>query len=232
MEQGDYRQARPHLEEAHELFRELGDERMVGMVVVNLGTLAAREGRSDEAEALLHQALEYAEARVDRELAILCLSELAPLTLSSGDAERAARLTGAMETLREETGHAPSPDQQRLSEQTRSALASEPHVAFEGLLDAVPEQIVRALLPVLRELLSNVARHARANEIGVEVKASPDYVVLTVTDDGVGIGDAPGSGNGLRNMTDRATDLGGEFRIDARPGGGSAAVWRVPNGTR
>ena len=125
VEQGDYAQARPHLEEAHELFRELGDERMVGVVVVNLGTLAAREGRSDEAEALLHQALEYAEAQVDKELAIWCLSELPALTLSNGDAERAARLTGAMETLREETGHAPSPDQQRLSEQTRSALVSE-----------------------------------------------------------------------------------------------------------
>ena len=47
------------------------------------------------------------------------------LALSKGDAERAARLTGAIETLREETGHAPTPDQQRLSEQTRNALASE-----------------------------------------------------------------------------------------------------------
>ena len=125
VEQGDYLQARPLLEEAHELFRELGDERMAGVVVVNLGTLAVREGRSHEAEALLRQALEYAEAQVDRELAIWCLGELAALTLSNGDAERAARLTGAMETLREETGHAPSPDQQRLSEHTRSALASE-----------------------------------------------------------------------------------------------------------
>ena len=86
VEQGDYVQARPHLEEAHELFRELGDERMVGVVVVNLGTLAAREGRSDEAEALLHQVLEYAEAQVDKELAIWCLSELAALALSNGDA--------------------------------------------------------------------------------------------------------------------------------------------------
>ena len=67
----------------------------------------------------------YAEALVDKELAIWCLTELSALTLSKGDAERAARLTGAMETLREETGHAPTPDQQRLSEQTRSALVSE-----------------------------------------------------------------------------------------------------------
>ena len=125
VEQGDYVQGRPLLEEAHELFRELGDERMASVVVVNLGVLAARESRSDTAEALLREALEYAAAHVDKELAIWCLSELPALVLYKGDAERAARLTGAMETLREETGHAPLPDQQRLSEQTRSALVSE-----------------------------------------------------------------------------------------------------------
>jgi len=117
----------------------------------------------------------------------------------------------------------------RVLGEERSALASEPRIHFEGVLDAVPDRIVQALLPVLRELLSNVARHARARDLAVEVKATPDDVVLTVTDDGIGIGDAPVHGNGLRNMTDRAKELGGDFRIDARPDCGSGAVWRVPN---
>ena len=95
------------------------------VLVVNLGILAAREGRNDEAEALLRQSLECARALVDKELAIWCLRELPALAVSKGDAERAARLTGAMETLREETGHVPEPDEQRLNEQTRNALASE-----------------------------------------------------------------------------------------------------------
>jgi len=124
-DRGDYVQARARLEEALEIFRELGDERFITATLINLGILAAREGRNDEAEALLREGLEYAEALVDKELAIWCLTELSALTLSKGDAERAARLIGAMETLREETGHAPTPDLQRLSEQTRSALASE-----------------------------------------------------------------------------------------------------------
>jgi len=125
LEQGDYAQARARFEDALGLFRDLGDERKIVEGLVNLGYLAAREGRSDEAEALLRESLEYAEALVDKELAIWCLVELARLTLSKGDAERAARLTGAIETLCEETGHALLPDQQRLSEQTRSALVSE-----------------------------------------------------------------------------------------------------------
>ncbi len=124
-DQGDYVQARARLEEAHEIFRELGDERFITVSLVNLGFLAAREGRNDEAEGIMREGLVYAEALVDTELAIWCLTELSALTLSKGDAERAARLTGAMEALREETGHAPTPDLQRLSEQTRSALVSE-----------------------------------------------------------------------------------------------------------
>lgn len=118
----------------------------------------------------------------------------------------------------------------RVLGEERSALREEPHLHFEGLLDAVPERVVDSLLPVLRELLSNIARHARATEITVDVRASHDAVVLMVTDDGVGIGRSAASarGGGLRNMADRAVELGGEFRVAARNGGGTEAVWRVP----
>ena len=112
------------LEESLGLFRQLGDERKIAERVVELGIVASREGRSDEAETLLRESLEYAEALVDKELAIWCLGELAALDMSKGDAERAARLMGAIERLREETGHASNPDERRLGEQTRSALAS------------------------------------------------------------------------------------------------------------
>jgi predicted ATPase/class 3 adenylate cyclase/plasmid stability protein len=125
LEQGDYADAKALTKESLALFRQLGDERKIVETLVSLGIVAAREGRSNEAAALLHQALEYAKAHVDKELAIWCVDELAALTLSNGDAEQAARLTGAIETQRTETGHAPTPDQQRLNEQTRNALASE-----------------------------------------------------------------------------------------------------------
>jgi predicted ATPase/class 3 adenylate cyclase len=124
-EQGDYAQARALCEESLGLFRELGDERKIVESLVGLGVVASREGRRDEAEALLRESLEYAKTLVDKELAIWCLGELAELALSGGEAERAARLVGAIETLREETGHAPQPDERRVAERTRSALASE-----------------------------------------------------------------------------------------------------------
>jgi hypothetical protein len=47
------------------------------------------------------------------------------ILLSKGEAERAAKLMGAIDTLREETGHVAHPDERPLDEQRRSALASE-----------------------------------------------------------------------------------------------------------
>ena len=123
--QGDYWRARAHTEESLELFREVGDERKVVESIAALGTVASREGRRDDAEAFLREGLEYAGAMVDKELAIWCAGELAALAVDAGDAERAARLLGAIETLREETGHAAQPEERRIDEQTRSAVASE-----------------------------------------------------------------------------------------------------------
>ena len=124
-EQGDYAHAGTLQEESLRLFRELGDERKIAEGLVGLGQLASREGRRDEAASLLRESLEYAEALVDKEIAIWCLEELAPLALSGGEAERAATLLGAIETLREETGHAATPGERRLDEQTRIALGAE-----------------------------------------------------------------------------------------------------------
>ena len=124
-EQEDFAQARVRFEESLALFRQVGDERFVAGALYNLGSVAAREGRNDEAEALLHESLEGARVLLDKELVIWCLEELAALAVSRGDGERAAKLTGSIETLREETGHAPQPDERRLNEQTRTALASE-----------------------------------------------------------------------------------------------------------
>jgi tetratricopeptide (TPR) repeat protein len=141
LEQGDYAHARALTEESLGLFRQLGDERKIVERVVELGIVASREGRSDEAETLLRESLEYAHALVDKELAIWCLGELAALALSKGEAERAARLMGAIESLREETGLASFPDERRVGEQTRNALAS-----------ALGEEHLAAALAIGREM--------------------------------------------------------------------------------
>ena len=59
--------------------------------------------------------------------------------------------------------------------------------------------------------------------------AVADEVVLTITDDGVGYVDT-GRHSGLRNLTERAEELGGSFEIrQAGPNSGTVVVWRVPS---
>ncbi len=116
-----------------------------------------------------------------------------------------------------------------LAREAAGSLGFEPRVLFEGPVDAtVDERTAGELLATLREALSNVARHAGASRVDVEVEAG-DEVILRVRDDGRGVGDvSAGQGYGLRNMADRATNLGGGLEIAAGDGGGTLLEWRVP----
>jgi signal transduction histidine kinase len=107
------------------------------------------------------------------------------------------------------------------------SLGFAPAVRLEGLLDTVvSDEVGEQLLAVLHEALSNVARHAHARRVSVSVDVG-DHLVLLVVDDGVGIPPG-GRRSGLRNMAQRAQDLGGVFEARDRDGGGSVLEWRVP----
>ncbi|MCZ3387214.1 MAG: GAF domain-containing protein [Actinomycetia bacterium] len=110
------------------------------------------------------------------------------------------------------------------------ALGFTPRLRTEGPVDsAVNADLHAHLLAVVRELVSNVARHAHATLADVRLEVG-DEVVLTVVDDGVGIEDG-GRHSGLTNMAERATSLGGTFVVRrAGHDGGTVAVWRVPAG--
>ena len=110
----------------------------------------------------------------------------------------------------------------------RAALGAEPQLVFNGLLDLIPDVIAEQLLATLREALSNVARHAAATTIAIGIEAGDD-VLLSVLDDGVGIPDEAPEGNGLRNMAERARQLGGGFEAAPAAGRGTRLEWRVPN---
>lgn len=108
-------------------------------------------------------------------------------------------------------------------------LGFEPRVLFEGPVDgAVDRRVAIELLTTMREALSNVARHAKATRVDVSVLVGQD-ITVRIADDGVGVPpEGAAVGNGMRNMAARATDLGGTFSVEARPGGGTLLEWRVP----
>jgi signal transduction histidine kinase len=111
-------------------------------------------------------------------------------------------------------------------------LGFEPHVRFDGAVDAiVGPELAEHLLAALRELLSNVVRHAGATAVEVRIRAGLE-VILSVEDDGVGLSANRSPGLGLANLAERAGDLGGSFTLETATAHGVRAVWAVPRETR
>lgn len=106
-------------------------------------------------------------------------------------------------------------------------LGFKPDVVIDGPLDQVGDGLRHDIIGALREMLSNVARHARASRVKVECFAGPPLQVR-VTDDGAGPPTRSVIGNGMRNLTARAGLLGGSFELSRAAHGGTAAIWSVP----
>ncbi|HVM64190.1 MAG TPA: PAS domain S-box protein [Acidimicrobiales bacterium] len=113
--------------------------------------------------------------------------------------------------------------------QEREALGFDPALRFDGLIDTVGDAIAGEVAAVVREALSNIARHAGASRAEVALVATADGLTLRVVDDGVGLPvGRERAGNGLGNMAARAAALGGTCAIQAGAGDGTEVVWRVP----
>jgi signal transduction histidine kinase len=114
-------------------------------------------------------------------------------------------------------------------------LSSAPSLRLgPGLAEQVTAEIGEHVLAVLREALSNAARHAQASRVDVTVEVTEDgMLTVQVTDDGVGIPDG-GRRSGLRNLADRAGELGGALRLGPADEGadrpGTRLDWRIPVG--
>ena len=113
----------------------------------------------------------------------------------------------------------------------RPGLAPSLHLGA-GLQALHSEELTEQALIVLREALSNTARHAGAGQADVTVDVDQDGILsVVVTDDGTGLPPG-GRRSGLRNLADRAAKLGGELRLgEAQPGAprpGTRLEWRVP----
>ena len=86
---------------------------------------------------------------------------------------------------------------------------------------------------VVTEAASNAARHGLASMVWIRVSNVDNQLRLTIADNGTGHG-APdfvqtsASGNGMRNMTARATLCGGACTLSPRLRGGTVVMWEVP----
>lgn len=109
-------------------------------------------------------------------------------------------------------------------------LGFAPHVQLDGPVDTlVDAALADQLVPVLRESLTNVAKHARATRVTVRIEVLVTGLTIEVTDDGVGFPECVRSGGmGLANLESRADGLGGRVEFGSVPGGGARVLWSIP----
>ncbi|MEP6482715.1 MAG: GAF domain-containing protein [Rhodoglobus sp.] len=100
-----------------------------------------------------------------------------------------------------------------------------PQLVFSGAVDLlVPPALADDVVAVVREGLSNVARHAGAEHTWISVAATPSRLVVTIQDDGVGVNDG-GRASGTLNLAERARANGGQFNLAPRNPAGTTLVW-------
>ncbi|MDD5329040.1 MAG: PAS domain S-box protein [Sulfuricella sp.] len=97
----------------------------------------------------------------------------------------------------------------------------------------VGDKVATAVFRIVQEALTNVARHAGARSVTVEVREVDDAIEVAVQDDGCGFGPAPAGAKktfGLLGMQERVKMLGGRFEIDSEPGQGTRiGAWLPKN---
>jgi signal transduction histidine kinase len=90
----------------------------------------------------------------------------------------------------------------------------------------LPGVIETAVYFVCSEALANVAKHARANCVEVQVQSERDVVTVLVADDGTGGAD-PAAGSGLKGVADRVEALGGRLVVQSPAGGGTRLLAEI-----
>ncbi len=94
----------------------------------------------------------------------------------------------------------------------------------------IPPEVRHNVFLAFKEAVNNVVKHAHATEARVKLQLEPGKFILSITDNGRGLGDLSGKAlrNGLKNMRKRLADVRGEFEVIPGASGGTVVRLTVP----
>lgn len=105
-------------------------------------------------------------------------------------------------------------------------------VTIGGVYRPLDASVEKEVLRIAQEALANVARHARATDVHLELRYDPDQLLLAVVDNGAGFDpdavSSTGDHFGLEGMRERAAGLGATLSVTSAPGDGTALRLLVP----
>lgn len=199
-------------EERKRISRELHDETGQALMVIRLylGMLEGSVG-TRSARAKIRETLEVVDRtiegirRIIGRLTPLVLQELGLIAAVRKEAKDLAKSTGVKARV------TVSPDFARL-----------------------PSALETAIYRVVQEALHNVAKHANATTVNIEMSRDRNGVRLVIHDDGIGIAVRPNPGRqtfGLAGMHERISTIGGKLRVTSSRGKGTRIEVNAPIGT-
>lgn len=187
--------------------RELHDDTLQGLGALRVRLAAAL--RAGELEAAVGDAVRQIEDQIANLRALI--TELRPAALD--ELGLAAAIEGLADSHAATTGLAVT-----LEVGLKDAASADRHRELES-----------AIYRLVQEALTNVAKHARAESVWIEVVEHDETIEVVVRDDGVGFDmDKRGHGFGLIGMRERVTLAGGSLSIVSTPGAGTELRGRVP----
>lgn len=94
----------------------------------------------------------------------------------------------------------------------------------------VPKGMEDHLFRITQEAISNTLRHSKGTEVTVELLQREDYILLRIQDDGIGfnVDDKMEQSYGLKNMRERAMEIGATFHIVSLPDSGTRIEVKAP----
>lgn len=120
---------------------------------------------------------------------------------------------------------------ERYVDECRARFAIRIDLVTLGRLERLPVEAETAVYRIVQEAMTNVVRHARAENVGVVIEWHSDLLRVGIEDDGQGFDPTGVSGSGhlgLVGMRERAELLGGVMRIDSLPGTGTTVTIEIP----
>ena len=199
-------------EERSVLAREIHDELSGSLTALKMD-LSLLPDRAAKDHNLFLEKLRSMSGLIDRTLARVhtIVTELRPVVL-------------------DKLGLIPAIEWQAREFQERSGIVCETHLPAEEI--SLDSDRATAVFRIFQEALTNVARHADARKVMVDLKSEAGSLILEVRDNGKGIDEMKIFNHksiGLLSMRERALSFGGTTEVSSLPGGTLVTV-RVPTG--
>ena len=200
-------------EERRHLARELHDETSQSLASLRLGLKYAEE--APDREEMKNRLVETRQLLDDTFDGIRRLiTELRPYVLDDGELGQAIT---------------------RYAQEFQSRFGIEVDLTVADIAHDLPGEVASSLYRIVQEVLTNVARHARAGQVSIILNERAGDIHLTIEDDGVGFdvrqvmaGRAEQRKYGLFGIQERIMVFGGSSQIESSPGQGTTIYVKIP----